>query len=63
LADVKEEARKAFAVPRGGFGLLPGRVTYILDASGKCVQVYDNLLDAASHVDKAIEALEGLKKK
>lgn len=63
LADVKEEARKAFQVPRAAFGLLPGRVTYILDAKGTCVQVYDNLADAVSHVDKAVEALEGLKKK
>lgn len=63
LADIKEEARKVFQVPRAAFGLLPGRVTYILDAKGTCVQVYDNLADAASHVDKAVEALEGLTKK
>ena len=63
LADVKEEARKAFQVPKALLGLFPGRVTYILDAKGVCVQVFDNLADAASHVDKAVEALEGLKKK
>ena len=61
LADVKDEARKAFQVPRSGLGLLPGRVTYVLDETGKCIHMYENLLDAVSHVDKAMTALESLK--
>lgn len=44
------------------FGLFPGRVTYVLDKNGVCVKVYDELADAASHVDVAKEALAGLKK-
>lgn len=39
------------------FGLLPGRVTYVLDKKGVCVKVYDELANAASHVDVAKEAL------
>lgn len=42
------------------FGFLPGRVTYVLDKEGQCVSVYDNLADAASHLDKAKESLEAL---
>mmetsp|Transcript_22324 Transcript_22324/g.52707 ORF Transcript_22324/g.52707 Transcript_22324/m.52707 type:complete len:193 (-) Transcript_22324:80-658(-) len=60
LADEGDEIRKAFGVPKAAFGFLPGRVTYILDKEGQCVSVYDNLADAASHLDKAKESLEAL---
>lgn len=43
------------------FGLFPGRVTYVLDKDGVCVKVYDELADAASHVDVAKEALSQIK--
>jgi peroxiredoxin Q/BCP len=61
LADEGDEVRKEFGVPRAVFGLFPGRVTYVLDKDGKCVRVYDELADAASHVEVAIEALEEIK--
>jgi peroxiredoxin Q/BCP len=60
LADTDNAVRKAFAVPRAAFGLFPGRVTYILDKKGVCVEVYDELGDAESHVRVAILALEDL---
>jgi peroxiredoxin Q/BCP len=53
--------RKAFDVPRAAFGLFPGRVTYVLDKNGVCQLVYNELGDAASHVDKAAEKLAELK--
>eukprot|EP00568_Trieres_chinensis_P006783 CAMPEP_0183297898 /NCGR_PEP_ID=MMETSP0160_2-20130417/5051_1 /TAXON_ID=2839 ORGANISM="Odontella Sinensis, Strain Grunow 1884" /NCGR_SAMPLE_ID=MMETSP0160_2 /ASSEMBLY_ACC=CAM_ASM_000250 /LENGTH=194 /DNA_ID=CAMNT_0025459795 /DNA_START=58 /DNA_END=642 /DNA_ORIENTATION=+ len=61
LADENDEVRKAFKVPKAAFGLFPGRVTYVLDKSGECVSVYDNLADAASHIDAAKDALEEIK--
>lgn len=61
LADEGDAVRKSFAVPRAAFGLFPGRVTYVLDKEGVCQMVYDELADAASHVDKAEDALEELK--
>lgn len=39
-----------------------GRVTYVLDKNGVCQFVYDELADAASHVGKAEEALQAMKK-
>lgn len=57
LADPKDEVRKAFQVKRAAFGLLPGRVTYVLDEQGVCLKVYDELADAASHVEVAAETL------
>merc|ERR1719203_878232 len=61
LADEGDEVRKAFGVPRAAFGLFPGRVTYVLDKNGVCQKVYDELADAASHVEVAKETLEELK--
>lgn len=58
LADEGDAVRKAFAVPKAAFGLLPGRVTYVLDKNGVCQKVYDDLVDAASHVAVAKEALK-----
>lgn len=57
LADEGDEVRKAFEVPKAAFGFLPGRVTYVLDKNGVCTSVYDNLTDAASHINAAKDAL------
>mmetsp|Transcript_17317 Transcript_17317/g.42073 ORF Transcript_17317/g.42073 Transcript_17317/m.42073 type:complete len:279 (+) Transcript_17317:2287-3123(+) len=61
LADTNDQVRKEFGVPRAAFGLFPGRVTYVLDKDGVCQSVYDELADAASHVDKAEEVLQTMK--
>jgi peroxiredoxin Q/BCP len=61
LADEKDAVRKEFGVPRAAFGLFPGRVTYVLDKAGVCQFVYDDLKDAASHVDAAAEVLASMK--
>ena len=61
LADVGDAVRKEFGVPKAAFGLFPGRVTYVLDKAGECILAYNNLGDAASHIDQAVESLETLK--
>ena len=57
LADTGDEVRSAFGVPKAFLGLLPGRVTYVLDKQDVCIEVYDELKDAASHVQVAKESL------
>jgi thioredoxin-dependent peroxiredoxin len=61
LADEGDAVRKAFGVPKAVFGLLPGRVTYVLDQNGVCQMVYDDLVNAASHVDAAANKLKEMK--
>jgi len=61
LADENDETRKAFDVPRAAFGLLPGRVTYVLDKNGVCRKIHNDLADSASHVEVAKAALSGIK--
>ncbi|KAL3762283.1 hypothetical protein ACHAWU_000930 [Discostella pseudostelligera] len=58
LADEGDAVRNSFKVPKAAFGFLPGRVTYVLDKDGVCTSVYDNLADAASHIEAAKAALE-----
>lgn len=58
LADEGDAVRKAFNVPKALFGAFPGRVTYVLDADRTCIAVYNNIGDAASHVEEAKKALD-----
>lgn len=62
LADEGDSVRNGFKVPKAAFGLLPGRVTYVLDKDGKCISVYDNLGDAKSHIDQAKKVLATMTK-
>lgn len=57
LADKGDKVRTMFNVPKSAFGLLPGRVTYVLDKNGVCTEEYANLLDAESHVSCALNAI------
>ena len=59
LVDKGNQLRKAFGVP-SVLGLLPGRVTYVIDGSGVIRHVFNNLLDGPAHRREAIEALRSL---
>lgn len=61
LSDKGNKVRKQFEVPTNFFGLLPGRVTYIVDKSGRMVYIFDSQTHVLQHVDKAIAILEKLK--
>jgi len=60
LVDRGNQLRKAFGVP-SVLGLLPGRVTYVIDAGGVIRHVFNNLLDGPAHRREAIAALQALK--
>ena len=55
--DRANQLRKAFGVP-SVLGLLPGRVTYVIDSEGVIRHVFNNLLDGPAHRREAIEALK-----
>ncbi len=62
LSDSKNVVRKLFGVPARVFGLLPGRVTYVADKSGKVVFIFDSQLETQRHVDEALKICLVLKK-
>lgn len=62
LSDPDNEARKLFGVPSLLFGLVPGRVTYVADKSGKIVYILNSQRDVQKHVDESLKICLVLKK-
>lgn len=58
LSDTDKKIRKLFGVPSGLLGVLPGRVTYIVDKQGKVVLVFDDSINATKHIAEALEAIK-----
>jgi thioredoxin-dependent peroxiredoxin len=61
LSDEGNKLRKLFGVPTNLLGLLPGRVTYVADKSGKVVYIFSSQTDTKRHVDDALKILKELK--
>ena len=61
LSDEGNKVRKLFGVPTSFLGLLPGRVTYIVNKKGKVVFVFNSQLNAEKHIDEALRILKDLK--
>ena len=61
LVDRGNTLRKAFGVP-SVLGLLPGRVTYVIDDQGVIRHVFNNLLDGPAHRREAVAALQRLRR-
>ena len=57
LSDEHKRARKLMGVPGDLFGLLPGRVTYVVDDTGAVVHIFNSQLKAERHVKEAIQSL------
>jgi peroxiredoxin Q/BCP len=59
LSDRKGEVRKAYGVP-ATLGLLPGRVTFVIDKQGMIRHAFNSQINAAKHVDEALAVLKSL---
>ena len=59
LADTDGAVRKAFRVPKS-LGLLPGRVTYVIDKKGVIRHAFNSQLNPTQHVSEAIAVLKTL---
>jgi peroxiredoxin Q/BCP len=62
LSDTQNVVRKLFGVPSQLFGLIPGRVTYVADKTGKIVYVFNSQTEVQRHVDEALKIILLLKK-
>lgn len=60
LSDPDGRVRNLFGVPRGFFGLVPGRVTFVADKQGKLVYFFNSQLEPRKHVTVAMEILKKL---
>ena len=61
LSDRRQSLRRAFGVPKT-FGLLPSRVTYVIDQQGVIRHVFNDLLDGPAHVKEAETIVQQLAK-
>ena len=61
LSDSDKKIRSLFGVPSGMFGLLPGRVTYVVDKEGIIQMIFDSML-AGKHISKALTAIKKIVK-
>lgn len=60
LADTSGQLRKQYEVPRAFLGLLPGRVTFVIDKDGKIAYIFNSMTGATDHVSKTKAVLRGL---
>ena len=59
VSDKDGSARRAFGVPKS-MGILPGRITYVIDRSGIVRHVFSSQFAADRHVKEALEAIRKL---
>jgi thioredoxin-dependent peroxiredoxin len=59
VADQGGAVRKRYGVP-ATLGLLPGRVTFVIDRDGVVRHVFNSQLQATKHVDEALTVLKRL---
>ena len=58
LSDTDNKVRNAFGVPSDLFGLIPGRVTYVVDSQGVVRHIYNNQMNAKRHVEESLRILD-----
>jgi len=59
LSDQGNQVRKAFGVP-ATLGLLPGRVTYVIDQTGVVRHVFNSQFNFKGHVEEALRVVKEL---
>jgi peroxiredoxin Q/BCP len=59
LADAGGTVRKAYQVP-ATLGLIPGRVTYVIDREGTVRHVFNSMTNIGGHVKDALEVVRRL---
>lgn len=60
LSDKGNVVRKQFGVKGNFLGLIPGRVTFVVDKTGTIVYVFDSLGNAEQHVENSKNVLKDL---
>jgi peroxiredoxin Q/BCP len=59
LSDQGGAVRKSYGVP-AALGVLPGRVTYVIDRAGTVRHVFNSMLNIGRHIDDALTVVKKL---
>jgi peroxiredoxin Q/BCP len=60
LSDKDKKVRNQFGVPSDMLGLIPGRVTYIIDKQGKIKYIFNSQIQIVKHITEALRILKNL---
>ncbi|MEC8603962.1 MAG: peroxiredoxin [Bacteroidota bacterium] len=58
LSDKKQKVRKELGLPSDLFGLVPGRITFVINKKGIIVEIIDSSVNMNKHIYDAIIALK-----
>ncbi len=61
LSDAKNEIRKLYGVP-ATMGIIPGRVTFIIDKKGVVRHVFSSQYQPGKHIEEALKILKEIEK-
>jgi thioredoxin-dependent peroxiredoxin len=59
VSDAGNQVRKLYGVP-ATFGLLPGRVTYVIDKEGVVQYIFNSQLNFQGHIEESLKTLKSL---
>ena len=60
LSDQQKKVRQLFGVPGNLFGLIPGRVTYVIGLDGKVAGVFNSQTNPLGHIEEAKKVVQHL---
>jgi thioredoxin-dependent peroxiredoxin len=60
VADADGAVRNAYGVPKSLFGMVPGRVTYVIDKDGTIRHVFSSQANIGKHIEGALEVVHSL---
>ncbi len=63
LTDKGGAAAAAFGVKKSFLGLVPGRVTFVIDRAGKVRHAFDSQIRATAHVGEALRVVRDIQQK
>ncbi len=57
LSDRNGEIQKKLELPRNIFGLIPGRITFVIDNKGIVIKIIDSAINMRKHIEDALSSL------
>lgn len=62
LSDIDNKVRKLYGVP-ATFGILPGRVTYVIDRQGVVQNIFNSQFNFKGHIEESLKIIQQLEAK
>jgi peroxiredoxin Q/BCP len=60
LSDQQKKVRQQFGVPGNLFGLIPGRVTYIVGLDQRIAGIFNSQTNPVGHIEEALKVVRGI---